>query len=650
MKKAILKFLILSVMVSLISMNVETVLAASYQTRINGSTNGSLNIFAGNTFTVTLSMTDVTSVYGIEANLNYSSTYFELVGATNEWLSPPDNKLSIGSKVVVSTTSPKTGTFNFAKLTFKAKPAFLAATTPQVISLSNVLVTYTGLKETSGLGSRITVDVVVPKSTNNNLASLSVNGTSVAGFSSSDTGYTLANTDAESITIAATAQDSKATVSGTGKKTLAFGVNTFNIVVTAESGAKKTYTVTVTKNDYRSTNNDLKSLTIEGYQLMFDKERLTYTLIVDNIVTSINVSALAADEKASVTGTGTKTLKIYSNLINVVVTAENTAKKTYTINVVRRDAAGIAGDLSRDNKLKSLTVTDYPFEFNPDTLEYTIDVENWIESIEIVAELNDPKASYVLSNQNELIIGPNEVLIKVYSESAEERVYKLIVNRQGDNPVVAIDRIIGLLPRIIAENIEITTKDPKSMSAEIWNQLVNTNKKYMFSVRNDLNETLYMWTFTGTQIKTNELVEFDVRFDSEQYDEIRKLLNYRESVLLNLAHSGAIPEGLILRVNVSSQYKDGSILYLYYYNEESGKLEDKSKEFIVNEGFVELDLVHASQYVLTPVKISIFNDFGMVLLGVFALLSALMILVFIMMSLKIRALKRRISRKNEIAA
>jgi len=568
MKKAILKFLILSVMVSLISMNVETVLAASYQTRINGSTNGSLNIFAGNTFTVTLSMTDVTSVYGIEANLNYSSTYFELVSATNEF---SGDNLSVGSKIVVSTTSPKTGTFNFAKLTFKAKPAFLAATTPQVISLSNVLVTYTGLKETSGLGSRITVDVVVPKSTNNNLASLSVNGTSVAGFSSSDTTYTLPNTDAESITIAATTQDSKATVSGTGKKTLAFGVNTFNVVVTAESGAKKTYTITVTKNDYRSSNNDLKSLTIEGYELMFDKERLTYTLIVDNIVTSVNVAALAADEKASVTGTGTKTLKIYSNLINIVVTAENTARKTYTVNVVRRDAAGIAGDLSRDNKLKSLIITDYPFEFNPETLEYSIDVENWIESINLIVELNDPKATFTVSNHSELIIGPNEVLVKVYSESAEERIYKLVVNRQGDNPVVAIDRIIALLPRIVAENIEITSKDPKSMSAEIWNQLVNTNKKYMFSVRDDLNETLYMWTFTGTQIKTNELVEFDVRFDSEQYDQIRKLLNYRESVLLNLAHSGTIPEGLILRVNVSSQYKDGSILYLYYYNEESGK-------------------------------------------------------------------------------
>lgn len=647
MKRAILKLLILTVLVSLVSLNIETVMAASYQTRINGSSNGSLNIYAGNTFTVTLSMTDVTSVYGIEANLNYSSTYFELVSATNEFSKEP---LSVGSKIVVSTTSPKTGTFNFAKLTFKAKPAFLATTTPQVISLSNVLVTYTGLKETTGLGSRITVDVVVPKSTNNNLASLSVNGTSVAGFSASDTSYTLANTDADSITIAATVADSKATVSGTGSKSLVFGVNKFNIVVTAESGAKKTYTVTITKNDYRSINNDLKSLTVDGYDLLFDKDRLTYTLIVDNSVTSVNVGAQAADEKAGVTGAGAKTLKIYSNLINVVVTAENTVKKTYTINVVRRDAAGIAGDLSRDNKLKSLIVTDYAFAFDPETLEYTIDVENWIESIELIAELNDPKASYLITNQNELIVGPNEVLIKVYSESAEERIYKLIVNRQGDNPVVAVDRIVALLPRIVAENIEITTKDSQGMTLEIWNQLVNTNKKYVYSVRNDFNETLYMWSFDGTQIKANEIMDFDVRFDSDQRDDIRKLLNYRESILLNLAHSGSIPEGLMLGVNVSSQYKDGSVLYLYYFNSETGKLEDKSKEFEVKQGYVMVDLDHASQYVLTPVKLSMLDNISFILIGVIAVLVFLMILVMLLMSVKIRTLKRRLVRKNEIAA
>lgn len=648
MKKTILKFLILSVLVSLVTVNFETVLAASYQTRINGSTNGSLNIFAGNTFTVTLSMTDATNVYGIEANLNYSSTYFELVSATNEFSG--GDPLSVGSKVVVSTTSPKSGTFNFAKLTFKAKPAFLATTTPQVISLSNVLVTYDKTKETSGLGSRITVDVVVPKSTNNNLATLTVDGKSVPGFSSSDTSYSLGSTDADSITIGATTSDSKATLTGTGRKSLAYGSNNFSIVVTAESGAKKTYTVSISRNDYRSKNNDLMSLTVEGYNLIFDKDKLTYTLIVDNVVTSVNISAQAADNKAKVTGTGTKSLKIYSNIINIDVTAENLSKKTYTINVVRRDVAGIAGDLSRDNKLKSLVVTDYPFDFDAEILEYTIDVENWIESVNVVAELSDSKASLVLSNPGELIVGPNEILIKVYSESEDERIYKIIVNRQGDNPVVAVGRIVELLPRIEADNIEITTKDPKSMTMEIWNQLADTDKNYMFSIRNELNETLYMWKFDGASIKVNEMIDFDVQFNSSDRDLIRKLLDYRESVLLSLAHSGPIPQGLTLKVNVSKLYNDESVLFVYFFNSESGKLEDKSMELVVKDGYVELNLDHASQYVLTPVKLSMFDDISILLLGIIALLSFILIIILISMSLKIKTLKRRLVRKSESAA
>ena len=163
MKKILKTTLILTIFIMMIAVNMPAVFAATFQTRINGSTNGSLNIYAENTFTITLSMSDASNVYGIEANLSYSSTYFTLVSATNEFQG--GDPLTVGSKVVVSTTSPKSGTFNYAKLTFKAKPAFLASTTPQAIIISNVLVTYDMTKETAGLGSRITVDVVVPKST-----------------------------------------------------------------------------------------------------------------------------------------------------------------------------------------------------------------------------------------------------------------------------------------------------------------------------------------------------------------------------------------------------------------------------------------------------------------------------------------------------
>ena len=176
------------------------------------------------------------------------------------------------------------------------------------------------------------------------------------------------------------------------------------------------------------------------------------------------------------------------------------------------------------------------------------------------------------------------------------------------------------------------------------------SKNYMFSVRNEFNETLYMWKFEGLKISQNEVMNFDVQFDSTERDEIRRLLDYRESILLNLAHSGEIPEGLSLSVNVSKMYKDESVLYLYYYDTESGKLVDEAVEFVVKEGYVEVDLDHASQYVLTPVKLSMFDNLGLMLAGVVALLVLLLLIVLVSSSLKVKTLKRRLARNTESAA
>lgn len=53
----------------------------------------------------------------------------------------------------------------------------------------------------------------------------------------------------DSVTIEAVAEDSKAKVTGGGKVSLKVGENPFEIVVTAENGATRTYTVTVTRKD-----------------------------------------------------------------------------------------------------------------------------------------------------------------------------------------------------------------------------------------------------------------------------------------------------------------------------------------------------------------------------------------------------------------
>ena len=84
------------------------------------------------------------------------------------------------------------------------------------------------------------------RSKNNDLSSLSVDkGTMSPKFSASETEYTVTlPADAEKIKISAKAADDKATVSGTGEKSVKAGKNVFTIEVTAENGSTKTYKIT----------------------------------------------------------------------------------------------------------------------------------------------------------------------------------------------------------------------------------------------------------------------------------------------------------------------------------------------------------------------------------------------------------------------
>lgn len=93
-----------------------------------------------------------------------------------------------------------------------------------------------------------------------------------------------------------------------------------------------------------SPNNALVSLEVSDYSLTptFDMFTTDYSIIVENEVSSIGISAEAADSAADVTGIGTYQLKVGINTIIVAVTAQNGEKKDYTINIVRKEAA--AGD------------------------------------------------------------------------------------------------------------------------------------------------------------------------------------------------------------------------------------------------------------------------------------------------------------------
>ena len=84
----------------------------------------------------------------------------------------------------------------------------------------------------------------------------------------------------------------------------------------------------------QSSNNWLRGLSVDGYSLTptFSSDTTDYSLIVENEVKSIDVSASAADTNASVSGRGSHRLSVGNNNINIVVTAEDGVTRTYTIN------------------------------------------------------------------------------------------------------------------------------------------------------------------------------------------------------------------------------------------------------------------------------------------------------------------------------
>lgn len=73
----------------------------------------------------------------------------------------------------------------------------------------------------------------------------STNKDYISGFDGGDLTWNIGTVKSNSFTVKATAVNSKAKISGTGKVTLKEGQNTVNIVVTAENGEKRTYSIKV---------------------------------------------------------------------------------------------------------------------------------------------------------------------------------------------------------------------------------------------------------------------------------------------------------------------------------------------------------------------------------------------------------------------
>lgn len=204
------------------------------------------------------------------------------------------------------------------------------------------------------------VQIIRNISSNNDLASLNSNvGTFDREFDSDVTSYTLTVPyDTESVILSGSTFDMYSTVSGLVLYELTSDETIATITVTAEDGSTKVYTVRIVKevkpvvttsniSYVYSSNNYLKTLEIADYDIDFDKLVNEYRIRVDSDVNSLDIKAIAEDNRASVEITGNENFKTGDNTVIIKVTAENGDVNEYKL-IVNKKAP----------KKNAVTVTD----------------------------------------------------------------------------------------------------------------------------------------------------------------------------------------------------------------------------------------------------------------------------------------------------
>ncbi|RFZ85739.1 hypothetical protein DYU05_09125 [Mucilaginibacter terrenus] len=304
-----------------------------------------------------------------------------------------------------------------------------------------------------------TVTVTREKSSNADLAGITLSeGSLKPSFSAGIITYTAGVSNSISgitITAPAAAATSTITINGTavpsgspsGIIPLVVGDNPIAIVVTAENGTQKTYTVTVTRE--ASGNANLINLALSNGTLnpVFDGSIISYTATVANAITGINVTPTAADANAGITvngsvvanGTPSSNLPLVgeTNTITIVVTAINGATKTYTVTVTRLKSSN--ADLS------NLSVTAGPLTpaFSSGMTSYLIEVPNSTVSTTVTATTSDPGATmetFQLPLTNGVPSGPialspdiNNVDVIVTAADGTTKTYKVVIRRAFSN-------------------------------------------------------------------------------------------------------------------------------------------------------------------------------------------------------------------------
>lgn len=187
----------------------------------------------------------------------------------------------------------------------------------------------------------------------------------------------------------------------------------------------------------KSSINNLYSLnaSIGAFDTAFDKDVTVYTLTVPYDTKEVILSGSLEDTLSTVDGLFKYELTEDKTTAIITVTAEDGSTKVYTVYIIKEKPPVVPTPVvyyySSNNYLKTLEAKGYEIKFDRDTLEYELNVNNDVKSLDITAIAEDSRSRVEITGNENFKTGKNTVIISVKAENGDVREYKLIVNRKN---------------------------------------------------------------------------------------------------------------------------------------------------------------------------------------------------------------------------
>ena len=442
-----------------------------------------------------------------------------------------------------------------------------------IVKAENCLDQYSTVPGNVCSSQTYTIEITREAASNNNyLSSLKVDGSLVPDFSKEKTEYTLPNvvTTKTNIEIEAVVEDTgKAVIqSGTGTVQLNIGDNSFNVVVKAEDGSTKTYTIKVRRlsnninlSDLTVTSNPKGILTPEFTSSFYG----TYTYTYDPTVTEVTITAVAedigkayvslADISTNSEATGTPILNttsatypVTTTKVAVTVTAEDGSIQTYPINLTRLK--------SSNNYLSSLSLSEGTLspKFNSTTRTYTASVDGSVENVEVYATpaVGYAKVTNITGNTN-LQFGVNTIEVEVTAEDGTPASYVINLTREKYTIATLSDLKVdgGTITEFASDKFEYTLDNVAFEKDSLEIDAIKTNEYATVTTKVNGN------TVTGNTVDLstgdNEIIVTVTAQDGVTVNDY--VINiYREKNDDNTVH-GLTVAGLVPTLNSDGDYE-----------------------------------------------------------------------------------------------